>query len=187
VSAEVVDHSPAPVLAARRPAAGRVLVAISGDAATDGAAKGMAMSEMFANAEFDVLSVVDTRFEWYAPLDGTGAALALQAQALPAQRAEHRAAATEFAAQLRSLGRVASGACREGRPADEILLAAKEHGADVIIVGSHGYHGVRRMLLGSVGREVLHHAGASVLIARSLVGDPTASASEFEAAAATGR
>lgn len=46
-----------------------------------------------------------------------------------------------------------------------ILGAAKEHGADLIVVGSHGRHGLA-LLLGSTANAVLHGAPCDVLAVR---------------------
>jgi nucleotide-binding universal stress UspA family protein len=55
---------------------------------------------------------------------------------------------------------------RVGHPAEEIVTAAAELGADLVVVGSHGQSGVRRFLLGSVSDRVLHYAPCSVLIVK---------------------
>ncbi len=46
-----------------------------------------------------------------------------------------------------------------------ILGAAREHGADLIVVGSHGRHGLA-LLLGSTANAVLHGAPCDVLAVR---------------------
>lgn len=46
-----------------------------------------------------------------------------------------------------------------------ILGAAQEHGADLIVVGSHGRHGLA-LLLGSTANAVLHGAQCDVLAVR---------------------
>lgn len=46
-----------------------------------------------------------------------------------------------------------------------ILSAAQEHGADLIVVGSHGRHGLA-LLLGSTANAVLHGAHCDVLAVR---------------------
>ncbi len=46
-----------------------------------------------------------------------------------------------------------------------ILGTAKEHGADLIVVGSHGRHGLA-LLLGSTANAVLHGAPCDVLAVR---------------------
>ncbi|MEX1094894.1 MAG: universal stress protein [Planctomycetales bacterium] len=54
----------------------------------------------------------------------------------------------------------------EGLPKDAIVAEAASWGADLIVVGSHGYGPIRRFFLGSVSLFVAHHAPCSVLIAR---------------------
>lgn len=56
--------------------------------------------------------------------------------------------------------------CEEGSPADVIVRAADEVGADVIVVGSKGMQGTRR-ILGSVPNSVAHRAGCHVLVAKT--------------------
>jgi len=53
-----------------------------------------------------------------------------------------------------------------GSPREVIVDEAKEWGADLIVVGSHGYGFWDRMLLGSVSDAVIHHAPCSVLVVR---------------------
>ena len=51
-------------------------------------------------------------------------------------------------------------------PAKQIILdEAKKHDTDLVIVGSHGRHGVR-LLLGSTANAVLHGAECDVLAVR---------------------
>jgi nucleotide-binding universal stress UspA family protein len=51
-------------------------------------------------------------------------------------------------------------------PANELLAVAREIGADLIIVGSHGRKGLERMVLGSVSEKIVREAGCAVVIAR---------------------
>ena len=53
-----------------------------------------------------------------------------------------------------------------GDPAEVIIHTADEVGADLIVVGSKGLRGTRR-ILGSVPNSVAHKAGCHVLIART--------------------
>ncbi len=52
-----------------------------------------------------------------------------------------------------------------GRPEVEIHAKAEELGADLIVVGSHGRHGLG-LLLGSTANGVLHGASCDVLAVR---------------------
>ena len=47
-----------------------------------------------------------------------------------------------------------------------IVDEAKDWPADLIVVGSHGYSGVKRWLLGSVAQSVVSHAPCSVEVVR---------------------
>ena len=51
-------------------------------------------------------------------------------------------------------------------PSDGILWAAKEHAADLIVMGSHGRRGLDRLLLGSQATEVLSRSPIPVLIVK---------------------
>jgi len=51
-------------------------------------------------------------------------------------------------------------------PADEILTVARELGVDLVIVGSHGYPGMKRLVLGSVSERVVREAECPVIVAR---------------------
>lgn len=58
---------------------------------------------------------------------------------------------------------VSTHAIRED-PADALIAVAKEVGATMIVVGSKGMHGARRLALGNVPNKVSHHAQCNVLI-----------------------
>ena len=51
-------------------------------------------------------------------------------------------------------------------PADAIISVAKEQGADLIVMGSHGRRGLGRLLLGSQAAEVLARSTIPVLIVK---------------------
>jgi nucleotide-binding universal stress UspA family protein len=56
-------------------------------------------------------------------------------------------------------------------PKDAIVEEAERWGADLIVVGSHGYRGPERALLGSVSHAVATQAKCSVEIARRRYAD----------------
>jgi nucleotide-binding universal stress UspA family protein len=53
-----------------------------------------------------------------------------------------------------------------GTPYHEILKEAAEANVDLIVVGSHGRSGVRRVLLGSTSERVIRHSECPVLVYR---------------------
>lgn len=64
-------------------------------------------------------------------------------------------------------GRVRVGFhAREGEPATALVERAALLDCDLVAVGTHGYDGVRRLLLGSVAEQVVRHAPCAVLVAR---------------------
>ena len=54
---------------------------------------------------------------------------------------------------------------RHGHPAEQIHGVAKELGADLIVIGTHGRHGFA-LLLGSTANAVLHGARCDILAVR---------------------
>jgi nucleotide-binding universal stress UspA family protein len=55
---------------------------------------------------------------------------------------------------------------RIGSPGVEIAEYARSIGAELIVIPSHGYTGLKHLLLGSVAERVLHHATCPVLVLR---------------------
>jgi nucleotide-binding universal stress UspA family protein len=55
---------------------------------------------------------------------------------------------------------------RIGDPAGEIIEAARERNADLIVMGSRGFGQIGGLILGSVSERVLHAAHGPVLIVR---------------------
>ena len=81
-------------------------------------------------------------------------------------RREAQAAAERVAAALRGTAPQVNTLIRSGSPADEIIRAADEIEADLIVVGGRGKSAVGAILMGSVAYRVLHHAPCPVLVAR---------------------
>ena len=54
----------------------------------------------------------------------------------------------------------------EGNPGDKIVETAKGLGSDLIIMGSHGWHGLSKSILGSTTERVIAHANIPVLVVR---------------------
>ena len=89
----------------------------------------------------------------------------------------YMSSAYDHAAEARA--KVATLCSKDGKPIDlhwrpaedmqaseGILQAAKEEGADLIVVGSHGRTGIKRMLLGSIAAKVVSQSPVPVLVAR---------------------
>ena len=98
-------------------------------------------------------------------LEGEQPAGSTEAFALSFRR-QAQAAAEHVAAALRGKAPQVETVVRSGSPADEIIRAAEEIKADLIVVGGRGKSAVGAILLGSVAYRVLHHALCPVLVAR---------------------
>lgn len=168
VSAEVVDHANVPVLVARGRKAKRLVLAWDGSGCASAAAHLLRTWPIFAGSPVRVVSVADVEIPWWTgfPVDGSPQLLPIYADAANASREEHDELAREMTAQLQTSGFTAEADRREGDAATELLAAASAWKADLIVMGTHGRTGLARLVLGSVARNVLHHAPCSVLITR---------------------
>lgn len=141
--------------------------------ATDGTTESNAAVEMVRNLQFNVgdelhvITVIDMAvpmaFDAYAGyLPNTK-----EIEKIARENAEQTL--EETAGVLRErIGRAAvSTEILIGSPESRIVEKAEELGADLIVVGSHGYNRWERLLLGSVSDSVVHHAPCSVLVVRS--------------------
>lgn len=70
------------------------------------------------------------------------------------------------AEKLRKTGLMVETEVSNGDPRSIIVDQAEEWSADLVVVGSHGYTGLKRLLLGSVAQSVVSHAPCSVEVIR---------------------
>jgi nucleotide-binding universal stress UspA family protein len=140
----------------------KVLVAVDEDPIAAHAAEvGMALARSL-HAEVALIHATDPS-AIYAPEPGMADdELAL---ALSAERDGARVMA-DFRARLPAGSEVLQF-IPHGRPGPEIVKAAQEWGADLIVIGSHGRRGLTRTLMGSVAEAVMHHAPCPVLVVRA--------------------
>ena len=167
VSAEVVERATCSVLVARGSGVSRLLVATDGSACAELAPEVLATFGAFNGLSTIALSVAPANSAAFGLMVGiyTMGSLSLEPDRREVrERAERRAAA--MAARLREIGIPADPEVRTGDVASEIIAAAAERQADLIVTGSRCLHGLDRWLLGSVARNVLLHSGVSVLIVR---------------------
>lgn len=173
VSAEVVDHAPCPVLVVRRRTLSRVLLATDGSAAARGAEEVLATWPVFEGLAAHVVCVTDIVRPLSSGISPLMFRQAREAYASEIDRAteDSKRIAEEVAERLRSAGRAVEIEVRQGDAASEIIAAAEQRQADVVVLGSRGRSGLTRMMLGSVARNVLSGTDASVLIVREARGD----------------
>ncbi len=78
-----------------------------------------------------------------------------------------RAALGFLDATARDAGVTASTRVSEGHPSAEIIRAAAEWPADLIVMGTLGRSGIAHLLLGSVAERVIRHAPCPVMVVRA--------------------
>ena len=163
-----VDQAGCSVLVARGSEASRVLVATDGSDVARAIPDVLSAWGAFRGAAVEVVSV--------APLPERSFELLAEVYTLGNYRPEddrrglldrHRGLAEEMAQQLAERGIAATSSVLAGDTAHEIIAAARRRGADLIVTGTRGLHGLERMVLGSVTRNVLLHVPCSVLVVRS--------------------
>ena len=71
-----------------------------------------------------------------------------------------------FAERVRSSDVEVTAQVAHGEPAGEIILAAREAGADLIVMSTHGIGATGRHALGSVAMKVLQESHCPVLMVR---------------------
>ena len=167
-SSEVVDRAPCSVLVARVSTLSKVVFATDGSTFARAAEAILAAWSIFSRLPITVVSVADVARPWT-----TGIAPTMHQEVLKAHEAdlreamaEHGGIAADAAERLRDAGRVVEADIRGGDAAAEIIGAAVERSADLVVLGSRGRTGLTRVLLGSVARNVLSGTSASVLVVR---------------------
>jgi nucleotide-binding universal stress UspA family protein len=164
VAERVVQHAHGPVLAVREgPADGPVLAATDlSDPSLPAIAAGSVMAGR-TGAPLVAMHVVDlSQFVMMS-----GLAEATPAVPLPSMWPEMGdEARRQLDAALALVGARAEVLVEPGIPAQAIVEAAVTRHARLVVVGTIGATGLRRLLLGSVARSVLRDAPCSVLVVR---------------------
>ena len=70
----------------------------------------------------------------------------------------------QLAAHLRGTGLKVETANEEGAVADKIIEYAKDHHIDLVAMSTHGYGGIKHLLLGSVTDRVIRSSETPVLV-----------------------
>lgn len=145
----------------------KILLAIDGSDCSKAAAASVASRPWPPESEVKIVSSVEPAYipttdtwvlpeNYYAELDKIARDQAHEA--VKSALAEFKSAADK---NLKVTSEVLDGPAR-----DVILDEAEKWGADLIVLGSHGYRGLKKFILGSVSQAVANHAHCSVEIIR---------------------
>ena len=99
------------------------------------------------------------------PLDLPALTWTLRGEDLGSFLVDHGLQELRLAAQHAPEGVVVDVHSRLGKPWQVICEVAEELGADLIVLGSHGFDGIDR-LIGTTAARVVDRAGCSVLVVR---------------------
>lgn len=146
----------------------KILLAVDGSECSDAAVKSVANRPWPAGTIIKVFSAVELPFvpttetwalpdSYYTELEKSGEqkAKAAMDKAVNTLR-ENQGLVLEVMTEM-----------HVGQAQSLILDEAEKWGADLIVLGSHGYRGFKRFLLGSVSQAIAAHAKCSVEIVRS--------------------
>ncbi|HXZ25545.1 MAG TPA: universal stress protein [Nitrospiria bacterium] len=150
VSHKVVAHAPCPVLVVRavRPSITTWLLAVDGSASSEAAMRWMARHWTPGRLRGTALYV------WDYPLPPHPAGLPLQM------------VTDRYVTPLRRAGFTVAPKVVMGHAADQIVTTARRMRADLVVIGSRGLTGLRRVWMGGVSHQVVKHASTSVLVVR---------------------
>ncbi|HSL52499.1 MAG TPA: universal stress protein [Candidatus Deferrimicrobiaceae bacterium] len=112
--------------------------------------------------EVDLLRVVEP----LAPMVIEGSRH-VEVEDIEARRTDAEEYLAPIAVELRNKGVKVESRVRRGNPAEEIVAAARETGADLIAMSTHGRGGLGRLVFGSVAQAVLRHVDMPVFLMRA--------------------
>jgi nucleotide-binding universal stress UspA family protein len=145
---------------------GKILVPTDSSPAAEKAMQYAAQLASQFGGEIILLHVIEP-FYPYPMIGMTGMPVDLPPDPNLAQKSAAEKELARTAEELRG-GRFfkTSSQVRVGKTYDEIVRLARETAADLIVIGTHGYTGVKHFLLGSTAEKVARHAPCPVLIVR---------------------
>jgi nucleotide-binding universal stress UspA family protein len=142
----------------------RILVAVDGSPA---AAKGLREAIRLAKAQGAQLFILHVVNEFYAYASMEGAGLAADLPALLREGGKRILAKAEAAALKEKLRpKILMRETLGGPAAGPIVREAKKQRADLLVLGTHGRRGLRRMVLGSDAEQVVRLAPVPVLLVK---------------------
>jgi nucleotide-binding universal stress UspA family protein len=142
----------------------KVIIGIDDSPCSKAAVEYARRAQWPADTRFIVLSAAPFETVAYSLVDAGAVSVVQEVQ--KEQVTKHQEVAARAERELRSAGLATVGRVDRGDPAEAIVRAAQSEGADLVIVGSHGRTGLRKLVLGSVANYVVTHAPCSVLVVK---------------------
>jgi len=141
----------------------KILVGVDDSEYSQAVIRHVAAANWPAGARFLVVSI----YTWPVVVGTEPVEPAVIVQKLIGEREKQAKAVAEKGAEaLREAGLRAEARVGSGDPRFVLVDTAAQEKADLLVVGTHGRTGMRRLLLGSVAAHVIGHAPCSVLVVR---------------------
>ena len=137
----------------------KILVAHDGSKVSDKALKKAVELSVVLGSSLTVLSVIPELYLTELPDPE-------RQRIMEALTDETKAAMEKIRSSLSGKSVDAKTIIRQGHAAEKILETAQKMKADLIVVGSHGRHGARKFLIGSVSSRVVDHSSCPVLVVK---------------------
>jgi nucleotide-binding universal stress UspA family protein len=144
----------------------RILLAVDGSEHSEAATRALIERPWPEGSVVRVLAVAQVPVVPVDAFGGVGTSTYNYELLTPALLEQGQAVVDRTVAQIRDAGLAVEGLVARGDPRAEIVRAATELKAQLVIVGSHGRTGLERWVLGSVAEYIVRHAPCSVEVAR---------------------
>ena len=144
----------------------KILVPVDGSATSKA---GLREAISLAKGQAAQLQIVNVADQHYIAMMGLESSAAI-GDLMETTKQSGRAILRSAQAAAKKAGVQASAVLLEtmtGPAADPIIKQAKKWGADLIVLGTHGRRGVRRLLMGSDAEQVVRYAPVPVMLVRS--------------------
>ncbi len=147
----------------------KVLIAIDNSVHSELAVEEFLRLGFAFETEVKIVSVIEVPIPYPVDVYGGDTSYLLEVERIERQRAQEtlenavqKIRTSENGAKLTISYEVLTGT-----PEVQVVEIAENWGANLLIVGSHGYNTWERLLLGSVSDAIVHHAPCSVLVVRA--------------------
>lgn len=177
---QVVEYANWPALVVREPYTGlkRILLITDGSVYSQRAMEYLAVFPLPDEVDLRVMHVLQPVISpamvarsWPVGSEAVSAVPSYETERMLSKQAELEeqdglALLERTVSHLKAEGLQASSVQLRGDAATEIIDYVKTHHIDLIVAGSRGLSQMKRLLLGSLSRKLVHYAGCSVLIVK---------------------
>jgi nucleotide-binding universal stress UspA family protein len=152
---------------AREPTLRRIMVPLDGSPLARQALPFAADLARSSGAELLLIQSIATTIEAFPGFRSRGRPILELADVLEALRDQAESDLGAEADELRARGISANTLVVQGHAAEVLVDEAARHSADLIVMATHGYSGIKRWALGSVAEKLLHASSTPLLLVRA--------------------